>query len=136
MADMDLPEDVRPHEDTITEPFWAATRQRNLVIQRCDACGEHQHYPRALCTHCGATAERLAFVEVSGAATLESFTEIARSIRPDIEAPYTVALVRLAEGPVLMSHLVDAPEPVCDMELQLDWRPIGDGRHLPIFRPA
>jgi uncharacterized OB-fold protein len=131
-----IPDDVAPEEDAVTSPFWAATRDRLLVIQHCAACGNFQHYPRAICSHCGAADDQLSFVEVDGSATLESFTVVERSPRADLAPPYTVALVRLAQGPVLLSHLVDCDSPECDMALALDWIPVGDGRNLPIFRPT
>lgn len=98
-----------------------------MTIQRCRACGRHQHYPRLLCTACHATD--LETVEASGLGSLWSFTVIHRSPRPDMAAPYTVALVRLDEGPVVLTHLVDTPEPRCDM-------PVAEvaGSDPPVFR--
>lgn len=115
--------------DVTTQPWWDATREHRLLIQRCDACEAYQHYPRAVCTACG--AETLSFVEVSGRGTVYSFTVVQRAPHEAFTPPYTVALVRLAEGPVLLTNLTG--EPACDAPVTLTWIDLPDGRALPTF---
>jgi uncharacterized protein len=119
-----------------TTQWWEATREKRLMVQRCRTCGHHQHYPRMLCLGCHGSD--LALVEVSGRGTVWSFSVVHRS--PDAETfppPYIVALVRLHEGPVLTTNLVDVgPDTVaCDQPVQLRWHALDDGRHLPMFTP-
>jgi uncharacterized OB-fold protein len=121
-------------QDAITAPWWDATRERRLVLQRCEACRAVQHPPRAVCLTCGGGT--LGWQEAAGTGTVDSFTEVARQIRDDLPAPYLVARIRLDEGVVLLSNLVDAPAPACDAPVALTWRPLPDGRALPVFRPA
>ena len=46
-----------------------------------------------------------------------------------------VARIRLTEGPILLSHVIAPVEDVaCDLAVDLAWRPLADGRQLPIFR--
>jgi uncharacterized protein len=92
-------------EDEVTHEFWDATRERRLVIQRCQDCGHWQHYPRALCIGCGGTS--LGFATASGEGEIDTYTEVMRSIRPDVPTPYVVARVKLAEGPILLTRLID-----------------------------
>ncbi len=74
-------------------------------------------------------------VEASGKGTVYSFTEVHRSPDRDrFSTPYTIALVRLEEGPLLLTRLVDTPDPACDMAVRVEWRRIDD-RQLPVFRP-
>jgi uncharacterized OB-fold protein len=129
-----LPEDLVPGTDATLEPWWAATREHRFVVQSCSACGEAQHYPRALCSHCGAGSESLTFIDASGTATIESFTEVYRAPHPAFAVPYVIGLVRLAEGPVLLTRLVGETEWECDQPVSIEWWPVGDGRHLPVFR--
>ncbi|GAA0949504.1 Zn-ribbon domain-containing OB-fold protein [Actinocorallia libanotica] len=122
--------------DEVTGPWWEATRERRLTVQKCRGCGRLQHYPRALCTGCGGTD--LDFTDVSGRGTVDSFTVVHRAPRPGVEAPYVVARVRLAEGPLLLTNLVDA-EPGswrCDAPVEVAWRALPDGRNLPVFTLA
>jgi uncharacterized OB-fold protein len=94
------------------------------MIQRCAACQKYQHYPRPLCVSCG--GGELDDVEAAGAGTVDSFTVVHRGAG----VPYTLARVRLAEGPILLTHLIGIPEPRCDQAVRLAWR---DG--LAVFLP-
>ncbi|WP_378738034.1 Zn-ribbon domain-containing OB-fold protein [Nocardia brasiliensis] len=117
--------------DEITEPWWAATRDRRLLLQRCLECAQLQHYPRALCTGCGSTA--LDWTQACGRGVVDSFTVVHRAPGPEFEVPYVVARVRLTEGPILLTNLVGAEQWRCDDPVWLCWREIGDGRLLPVF---
>lgn len=131
---MSEPRPISP-ADPVTEPWWNATREERFTVQRCNACGHHQHYPRALCAACHSTD--LDFVDSSGRGIVYAYTVVQRSPHPAFEAPYVVALVRLDEGPVLMSNIVGcAPDDVrCDMPVTITWEDLPDGRRLPLFTP-
>jgi uncharacterized OB-fold protein len=122
--------------DAESEAWWEATRERRLLVQRCEHCGRHQHYPRMLCIACGGTD--LSFVGASGKGTVYSFTVVRRAPSAGFTPPYVIALVRLAEGPLLVTRIVDC-EPalvVCDLPVELRWQRLEDGRHLPVFTLA
>ena len=120
--------------DEVSQPWWDATAGKRFVIQRCQSCRGWQHYPRALCMRCGGTD--LAFEQASGWGVVDSYTEVMRSILPGTPAPYVVARVRLAEGPVLLTWLVGegAADSPIGREATVDWSPLPDGRNLPVFR--
>lgn len=123
-----------PWETETTAPWWEATRRRRLLLQRCERCGHLQHYPRPLCLSCGGT--ELGWSEAGGHARVWSVTVVHRPARPDLAVPYVIALVRLEEGPVLLSRIVGpgATEVRCDEAVELDFAPLPDGRALPVFR--
>ena len=115
-----------------TQGWWDATRERRLTVQRCQTCGQFQHYPRSLCRRCGSL--ELELVVASGRGTVVSYTDVHRSPDPDrFEPPYTLALVRLEEGPILLTRLVNGTHAGCDKPVAVDWHPLPDGRHLPVF---
>lgn len=122
--------------DGVSVPWWDATRDRRLTVQRCRTCGAHQHHPRPLCTTCG--GRDLTFVDAVGTGTVHSFTVVHRAPVADREVPYVVGIVSLDEGPRLMTELVDVdPDDVrCDQPVVVRWRALDDGRHLPLFAPA
>jgi uncharacterized OB-fold protein len=125
----------RPDPPTTPETvaWWDATRERRLTVQRCVDCGEAQLYPREICTHCG--GERLELAEASGTGRIYSHTTIEKSPNPALfRTPYVLALVRLAEGPIVLTNLVGAAANAgCDDEVEVVWEPLPDGRHLPLF---
>jgi len=124
-----------PEPDEVTAPWWAATRHRELLVQVCPA-GHRQHPPRALCSVCGAT-EGLDWLAAEGRGVVDACTTVHRAPAPGFEPPYVVARIRLAEGPVMLSNVVGAnPDGVrIGDPVVLDWRPLPDGRALPVFVP-
>lgn len=129
---------VRPvaPPDAVTTPWWDATRERRLLVQRCRVCGIHQHYPRNICTACGALDPE--HVEASGRGTVYSYTIVNRAPDPAFEPPYVVALVRLDEGPVVLTNVIGCPVDAvrCDMSVTVAWEDLPDGRRLPMFIPT
>jgi uncharacterized OB-fold protein len=101
-----------PHIDADSAAFWAATLAGRLLLGHCPACAETFWYPRPLCPQCGAWGADT--VEASGHGTVETFSRIFRGVGEyAAAAPYYLAYVRLDEGPVLLTNLVDAePEDV------------------------
>ena len=118
-----------------TEDWWNATRERRLMVQTCGICGHHQFYPRAICTSCG--SDEVSLTEASGEGRIYSVTIVQRSPDPEnFPAPYAVALIRLEEGPMLLSNIVGmgALTASCEACVTLAWEKLPDGRNLPIFQ--
>jgi uncharacterized OB-fold protein len=94
-----------------TRPFWEAARRHELQLQRCRSCGLYVFYPRAACPHC--LGAELEWQRVSGRGTLHTFTVVHRGLRNfPLPTPYVLAIVELAEGPRLMTNLVEVePDP-------------------------
>jgi uncharacterized OB-fold protein len=86
---------------------WRLKRQRYaLVGEVCPAC-EHKIFPpRDICPECGQEARTT--YQFSGRGEVYSFTTV-RNAPAGFEegAPYTVALVKLDEGPMLTAQLTD-----------------------------
>jgi uncharacterized OB-fold protein len=123
-----------PPPDDVTFDYWAATCEHRLTVQRCDACGHRQHPPRALCMSCG-TTEHLGQADAGGVGTVDAFTVVHRAASPDLPVPYTIARVRLAEGPLVLTRLVGDRAWVAGDRVRVDWLDLPDGRALPYFRP-
>ena len=122
--------------DNVSAEWWEATTERRLTVQRCEGCGAAQLYPRPLCTSCGGTELHLA--DASGRATVHSMTVVHRAPHPAFSAPYVVALVRLDEGPTMMTNVVGcAPAAVhIGQVVEVTWHDLDDGRRLPLFTPT
>ncbi|KOG60050.1 Zn-ribbon domain-containing OB-fold protein [Streptomyces flaveolus] len=130
---MDGPRHDVPETDALTHPYWEAAARGRLLIRRCGACGRAHHYPREFCPHCW--SEEVAWEEASGRATLYTWSAVHRNDLPPFSArvPYLAAVVDLAEGPRMMTELVDSPEHGLrdGMPLRVTFR---DG--FPAFRAA
>ena len=124
-----------------TQPFWDATKRRELTYQTCDRCDAVIFYPRRHCPECGSrdTTWRVS----KGEGTVYSFSVIMQSRHPAFAdlGPYAVAYVDLDEGFRVMSNIVGVEDPVrdvkCDMRVRLRWEDQGaDEVALPMFEPA
>ena len=111
--------------------WFQAANDRTLLVQSCSDCGNAQHYPRSICTACG--GEALSFSESAGSGKVISWSVVERSPDPNrFTAPYTIAIIELAEGVRLLSRLI-ADDPQCDADVTLDWDTFGDDQVLPVF---
>jgi uncharacterized protein len=129
----------RPLPD-LSEPdtgaFWQAAQDGRLTYQVCSSCGQVVFYPRAHCVHCG--GDDLRVLDSAGRGTLYSYTVIRQTPDPAFrgDVPYIVALVDLAEGFRLLTHLRAEPESaVVGGQVKLEWM-TRDGVRLPVFEPV
>jgi uncharacterized OB-fold protein len=92
---------------------WRLKKQRySLVGEVCPHCDAKIFPPRDICPECGKDAKTtFAF---SGRGEVYSYTTIYDAPAGfEANAPYTVALVKLAEGPIITAQLTDlGAEPV------------------------
>jgi hypothetical protein len=123
-----------PQVDELFVAWWEATRDHQFLVQHCTKCNGTQHYPRAICTGCGST-DALCFISATGNGTLYSFSEVFRPAHPILRVPYVVALVRVEEGPLVLTQIVGSASKdlQCDQHVYLKWLPLDDGRALPVF---
>jgi uncharacterized OB-fold protein len=123
---------------------WRINAQRyRLVGEVCEACGAKLFPPRDVCPECEAAAKTpFAF---SGRGEVYSYSTVHHAPRGFEEfVPYTVALVKLEEGPLVTAQLtdVDADDVSIGMPVEMVTRKIqsGDERDVIVygykFRPA
>ena len=126
-----------PLPTPVTQPFWDATREHRLMLQKCDN-GHVFYYARTHCPHC--LSPNLDWVQASGRGTLYSYTVARRPQSPDFaeDVPYIVAAITLEEGPRMTSLLVEAdPDNVrIDGPVEVTWDDVSDAISMPYFRPA
>ena len=94
-------------------PNWRLRKQRYaLVGEVCEECGNKIFPPRDVCPHCAEMTQSP--FQFSGRGEIYSHTTIYNPPAGFEEfAPYTVALVKLEEGPLVTAQLTDvAPEEV------------------------
>jgi uncharacterized OB-fold protein len=119
--------------DPLSAPFWEAASEGRLVLQRCDSCGAHQHYPRPFCLACD--AEALSWTDASGLGTVYSQATVHVPVHPQLPPPYVIAVVELDEGPRLTTNIVDGETSIGE-RVRVVWRDRADAPPYPVFTPA
>ena len=124
---------------------WRLKQQRyGLVGEVCPHCSAKIFPPRDVCPNCGGEA-KTAFA-FSGKGEVFSFTTIYEAPAGfDDTAPYTVALVKLEEGPLVTAQLTDLGSQPVEIGMPVEMvtrrlRQDGDERGMLIygykFRPV
>lgn len=131
--------------DALTAPYFEGAARGELVIPRCESCGEYVWYPQETCPRDGGT---LVWRPVSGNGSLFTWAVVERAFLPAFEdrVPFVTALVALAEDPAvrLCTYIVDvAPDAlVADAPVRVTFRPLefttvpGRAVVVPMFAPA
>lgn len=119
----------------VGEPYWDGARLRQLVLQRCGACGKLQHPPRIACGHCGSRSVEPAIA--SGRGEVISYTVVERALIPELRdaVPYTLVLVALEEDVRVLALLTGprVPEVSIGDRVEVDFLSMGQDV-LPVFR--
>lgn len=117
-------------------PFLEAARAGRLAVQRCAACGALRFPPRELCSRCW--SRDVEWTHVSGRGEIFSFYVMHQLYHPGFAAdvPYPVVVVKLEEGPLVVSNLLDCPREriAIGMPVEVVFEECGDVT-LPKFRP-
>jgi hypothetical protein len=120
-----------PIENVETQAFWNAAREGRFVVPTCTACGRAHWYPRAICPFCA--SETMELRQASGQGVIYTFSVMRRA-----KEPYVIAYVTLAEGPTMMTNIVD-----CDFDrlrvgqlVSVVFKETENGPPVPMFKPA
>ncbi len=134
---MRTPRKPLPILDLENKPYWDGCARGELLLQRCGECGAYRHPPRPICDHC--LSAKANWEPSSGEGTVYSFVVVHRAFHPawEEEVPYVVAIVELAEGPHIMTNIVDTPPETVTvgMPVQVTFEKVTDEISLPKFRP-
>jgi len=126
-----------PDTSELSRPFWQALEGGMLTFQRCASCGHAWLPARSECPNC--LGDSWSREPASGKATLVSWVVYRHAYHPAFapRLPYTVAIVRLDEGPQLISNITgtDAAALRIEQPLRLTVER-EDGIAVPRFSPA
>mgnify|MGYP001029593748 FL=1 len=117
---------------------WRLKKQRySLIGEVCPHCEAKLFPPRDICPHCGNEARTE--YQFSGKGEVYSFTTIFDAPAGfENTVPYTVALVKLEEGPVVTAQLTDLGEQPVEIGMPVEMvtrrlRQDGDERGVIIY---
>ena len=125
-----------PNPTPTEKPFYDACQRGELQLQHCDDCQHVLFYPRTHCDACQGAS--LSWRPASGKGVIATYTVVRRGVSVDFPAPYIIALIDLAEGPRMMSQIIDAePEALSSgLPVMIDFESWSDTITLPVFRLA
>jgi len=121
------------------EPYWAALKQHELRMQRCQECGTLRYPVSPVCHKC--LSDQVDWEQLSGKGTLGTWIVVEQATGNPAwqeDVPYVVALVNLAEGPRLTSNVVgiDPDKLRYGMPLEVVFDEVTPEVTLAKFRPA
>jgi uncharacterized protein len=96
-----------PRITPLNKPFWDYALQSVFALQVCVRCGDTRLPPTPVCPKC--LSEDQSWEPASGRGTLESWADFHRAYWDGFkeELPYRTCLVKLDEGPLIISNLID-----------------------------
>jgi hypothetical protein len=124
-----------PHPSLHSEAYWNGCRQHRLLYQRCAACGYDGLGAFTVCARCQATSPT--WEASAGRGRLYSWTVVWHPPDPRFRVPYAPAVVRLDEGPFMMSAVIGCePDALREgLELAVVFHAASDDITLPYFAP-
>ncbi|MEV0809907.1 MaoC family dehydratase N-terminal domain-containing protein [Micromonospora sp. NPDC050200] len=129
----DPAERPKPFVTRDNELWFAAARQRRLVIQTCSDCGRLRHPPSPVCPHC--RSFNWHEVPASGRGTVHSYVISHHPKAPGFDYPLPIVLVDLAEGTRLVADFAGDPAGLrIGMPVEIEWLAYDDELTLPRFR--
>ncbi len=134
---MSLATRLPPLVDNWNRPFWEACAGHRLVLQRCGGTGRCFFPPAPVSPFTGRPDWE--WMDASGRGELWSFVVFHQGYFPGMkdELPYPVAMVRLDEGPFLLTNLdgMSAADARIGMRLSVRFPGGPEGFVLPQFGP-
>jgi len=126
-----------PEVTPVNQVYWDGTAVGELRIRSCKACSARFRFVSDWCPKCWSTD--LGWDVASGRGTVRTKTVVHMAPYESVAArvPYVLALIELAEGPTMMSNIVEC-EPcsvTIGMPVRVTFEPRG-GLKLPQFKPA
>jgi uncharacterized protein len=126
-----------PLSTKLNKSFIEGTKQGELRLQRCDDCGFVWFPASTHCPHC--LSEAYQWIKASGRGRVWSWIVMHQRYFKAFAAdlPYNCAMVKLEEGPVMMSTVVGVPNESirCDMPVEVVFEDATEEMSIPKFRP-
>ena len=114
-------EELKAYQDALT--------QGRLLVRRCNACGEHHHYPRSYCPFCGSSDT--GWTEAIGTGEIYSLTVWRR--KDHLTVP---AFVTLPEGPSVLAIIAGANPQGLKIGGRVRLAAVQENGALPTFTPV
>jgi len=125
----------KPTPETL--PFWQGCAAGELRLQHCTDCKHVQYPPRKLCSGC--FGENVEWRSANGKGEVRSWSTVVAPGAPgfETEVPFLSVMVRLNEGPTMLSVLRRCSHDAVDfdMPVRVVFEQRSDDIWLPYFEP-
>jgi uncharacterized OB-fold protein len=117
-------------------PYWQAAKRHKFVAQRCRKCGYVHLPPGPVCTNC--LSDDQEWTQLSGKGTINSYGVYHQQWHSGFtdDIPYNVALIELAEGPLIISQVIGCENDAlaCGLAVEVTFDDVTPEITLPKFR--
>jgi uncharacterized protein len=129
---------ILPEIDDVNSPYWDGAKERKLRLQRCTRCRQLRYPISTVCPNC--LSDELEWETVSGRGEVYTFGVFRHRYNESWgdRVPYAVAIVRLEEGPFVISDLVgvDVDDVRIGMPVRVRFEAATPEVTVPRFAPA
>lgn len=133
-----MSERILPVIKALNRPFWESCRKGRISVQRCAACGKLRYPIGATCPRC--MSRESSWEPLAGTGAVHTFAVFRHAYNDGWRdrVPYTVAIVELDEGVMMIGDLAGiAPEDVSvGMRVRVEFEPASAEIDVPRFVPA
>lgn len=137
-AETNNPKSILPNPDIWSKPFWDYAKKGFLGLQKCSECAYFRYPPGPACPKC--LSALFSWEMTSGRGKVISWVIFHQSYYPGSTflPPYNVAIVELAEGPVVIGNIVEIKndEIHTGLPVEASFRVLNEAFSLPQFRPS
>lgn len=121
--------------NSLSVPYWEGCRIHELRYQQCQDCDAIPPLPAPVCPH--SPSHRLVWRVSLGNGSLYSWTVVWRPQHPAFGVPYAPAIVKLDEGPYVMSAMVGcrADDLGDGLPVAVEFHAVDEVITLPFFHP-
>ena len=115
--------------------YWDGCKEGKLRMQYCAKCGKINWFPRSYCAYCD--SDSFNWKDAKGTGILETFSIVYRPMSDawKSEVPYTIAIVKLTEGPRMVTRILlkDGEKPRFDAPVKVKFVRLNDDIQIPYF---
>ncbi|MCY4257241.1 MAG: Zn-ribbon domain-containing OB-fold protein [bacterium] len=132
---------THPGADHLTQPFWDAAKQGQLVGYQCQSCGTVLLPPKPICFKCG--SETFEWVELPGTGVVYSRIIVRHPLREDLAevCPYVTGVIELdgtqGAGARMIANIIDCEADAVAIgdRVEVVFDHINEEMSVPRFRP-
>ena len=127
---------ILPSPNSETKFFWQGCKEHRLLFQRCNDCGFVRWPPNIICPEC--LYNEYEIIESKGMGIIFTYAIYHYAYHEAFKdkISYNVAVVKLDEGPMVLTNIVDCnnEELLCGVNVTVIYRNITSDFVFPFFK--